>query len=54
MGIDETAAVVIAGSRLEVMGSGHIGLYDGKTHEGQPYRMLAGGQVLDLKTISIN
>ena len=54
IGIDETAAVVIAGSRLEVMGSGHIGLYDGKTHEGQPYRMLAGGQVLDLKTISIN
>ena len=54
IGIDETAAAIVTGGRLEVVGSGHIGFYDGKTHEGQPYWMLSPGQVLDLKTVSVS
>jgi cyanophycinase len=51
--VDEATAAVIKGSRLEVVGDGHVGIYDGQTHNGKPYQMLSPGQALDLKTITI-
>ena len=54
IGIDETAAAIILGNRLEVMGSGNIGLYDGKNHDKLPYRLLSPGEAVDLEKITIN
>ena len=54
IGIDETAAAIVVGSKLEVIGSGHIGFYDGKTHAGKPYWLLSPGEFLDLKSISVS
>jgi cyanophycinase len=52
--VDEATAAVVKGSRLEVVGDGHVGIYDGQTHDGRPYQLLSPGQALDLKTITIH
>jgi cyanophycinase len=46
--IDEATAAVIEGNRLEVVGDGNVGIYDGKTHNGKPYLVLGPGQRFDL------
>jgi len=48
--IDEEAAAVVRGNRLQVIGDGHIGIYDGKTHGGKPYYYLSPGDRFDLHT----
>ncbi len=50
LGIDEPAAVVVTGDRLEVIGRGVVGIYDGKDHDGKRYYFLAPGQHFDLRT----
>ena len=35
LGIDEPTAVVVHGDRLEVIGRGVVGIYDGKEHDGK-------------------
>jgi cyanophycinase len=50
IGIDEATAAVIQQHRLEVVGDGHVGIYDGRTHDGKPYVDLAPGQRFDLWT----
>jgi cyanophycinase len=49
IGIDEATAAVVQGDRLEVLGDGSVGIYDGKQHEGRPYFLLSPGQSYDLK-----
>ena len=49
IGIDEATAAVVQGDRLEVLGDGNVGIYDGKQHEGQPYFLLSPGQSYNLK-----
>jgi cyanophycinase len=49
LGIDEPAAVVVQGDRLEVIGKGVVGIYDGKDHDGKRYYFLAPGERFDLK-----
>ena len=37
LGLDEPAAVVVQGDRLEVIGRSVVGIYDGKDHDGKKY-----------------
>ena len=49
LGIDEPAAVVVQGDRLEVIGKSVVGIYDGKDHDGKKYYFLATGDQFDLR-----
>ena len=49
LGIDEPAAVVVQGDRLEVIGRSVVGIYDGKDHDGKKYYFLAPGEQFDLR-----
>jgi len=48
--IDEEAAAMVRGRRLEVIGGGHVGIYDGTAHGDKPYAVLSPGDRLDLLT----
>jgi cyanophycinase-like exopeptidase len=48
--IDEGAAAVVQENRLEVIGYGHVGIYDGKVHGNKPYYDLSPGDRFDLHT----
>ena len=48
IGIDEDAAAVIQGHRLEVFGDGHVGIYDGKVHGDNSYYDLSSEDRFDL------
>src|SRR5258708_8262285 len=37
IGIDEATAAIVQHDQLEVVGDGHVGIYDGKDHDGKPY-----------------
>ncbi len=50
IGIDEATAAIVQQNRLEVLGDGHVGIYDGRDHNGKPYIELSAGQHFDLKT----
>jgi len=50
--IDGGAAAVVQGNRLEVIGDGHVGIYDGKVHGNKPYYDLSPGDRFDLHTRS--
>lgn len=49
IGIDEATAAVVQHDQLEVVGDGHVGIYDGSVHDGKPYYELSSGQRFDLK-----
>ena len=48
LGLDEPAAIVVQGDRMEVIGRSVVGIYDGKEHDGKRYYFLAPGEVFDL------
>jgi cyanophycinase len=48
LGLDEQAAIVVRGDRMEVIGRSVVGIYDGKDHDGKRYYFLAPGEVFDL------
>lgn len=48
--IDEEAAAVVQGNRLDVIGDGHVGIYDGKVHGDKSYYDLSSGDRFDLHT----
>jgi cyanophycinase len=48
LGLDEPAAIVVQGDRMEVIGRGVVGIYDGKDHDGKKYFFLAPGEIFDL------
>jgi cyanophycinase len=48
LGLDESAAIVVQGDRMEVIGRSVVGIYDGKEHDGKRYYFLAPGEVYDL------
>lgn len=50
--IDEDAAAIVQGNRLEVFGDGHVGIFDGKAHDDKPYYDLSPGDRFDLHTRS--
>jgi aminobenzoyl-glutamate utilization protein B len=50
IGLDEPAAIVVHGDRLEVIGQSVVGIYDGKDHDGKKYYFLGPGEMLDLGT----
>ena len=50
LGIDEPAAVVVQGDRMEVIGRSVVGIYDGKDHDGKKYYFLAAGDQFDLSS----
>ena len=50
LGLDEPAAIVVQGDRMEVIGRSVVGIYDGKDHDGKRYYFLAPGEVFDLAT----
>jgi len=52
IGIDQEAAAVVQGNRLEVFGEGHVAIYDGKVHGDKPYYDLSPGDRFDLHTRS--
>ena len=37
LGLDEPAAIVVQGDRMEVIGRSVVGIYDGKEHDGKRY-----------------
>ncbi len=49
LGIDEPAAVVVQGDRMDVIGRSVVGIYDGKDHDGKKYYFLAPGDQFDLR-----
>jgi cyanophycinase len=49
LGVDESTAVVVQGDRLEVIGRGVVGIYDGKDHDGKRFYFLAPGERFDLR-----
>jgi cyanophycinase len=48
LGLDEPAAIVVQGDRMEVIGRSVVGIYDGKEHDGKRYYFLAPGEFFDL------
>lgn len=50
IGIDEATAAIVQNGALEVAGDGHVGIYDGKNHNGGVYALLSAGQRYDLPT----
>jgi cyanophycinase len=48
LGLDEPAAIVVQGDRMEVIGRSVVGIYDGKEHDGKKYYFLAPGELFDL------
>jgi cyanophycinase len=48
LGLDEPAAIVVQGDRMEVIGRSVVGIYDGKEHDGKRYYFLAPGEMFDL------
>jgi cyanophycinase len=50
LGLDESAAIVVRGDRMEVIGRSVVGIYDGKDHDGKRYYFLAPGELFDLAT----
>jgi aminobenzoyl-glutamate utilization protein B len=50
LGLDETAAILVQGDRMEVIGRSVVGIYDGKEHDGKRYYFLAPGEQFDLRT----
>jgi cyanophycinase len=48
IGIDEATAAVVQQDQLDVLGDGHVGIYDGTDHNGKPYYDLSPGQRFDL------
>ncbi|HLW53678.1 MAG TPA: cyanophycinase [Candidatus Angelobacter sp.] len=50
--IDEDTAAIVQGNRLEVLGDGHVAIFDGKVHGGKPYYDLSPGDRFDLHTRS--
>jgi len=50
LGLDEPAAIVVHGDRLEVIGRSVVGIYDGKDHDGKRYYFLAPGEQFDLRS----
>jgi cyanophycinase len=48
IGLDEPAAIVVQGDRMEVIGRSVVGIYDGKEHDGKRYYFLAPGEFFDL------
>ena len=48
LAIDEDAAAVVRGTRLELIGNGHLAIYDGKVHGDKPYLLLSPGDRFDL------
>jgi cyanophycinase len=50
IGIDEKAAIVVQGSRFEVIGEGRVAIYDNKKHGSSWYYWLKPGDVFDLRS----
>jgi cyanophycinase len=49
IGIDEATAIVVQGSAFEVLGEGHVGIVDGKTHvDGKRWYLLQRGDQVKL------
>jgi cyanophycinase len=48
IGIDEATAAIVEQDQLEVIGDGHVGIYDGRDHDGKPCYELSPGQRFDL------
>lgn len=48
LGIDEATAAIVQGDRLEVIGRGVVGIYDGKDHDGKRYYFLGPGEFYDM------
>ncbi len=49
LAIDEDAAAIVQGSRLEVIGDGHVAIYDGHVHGDRRYVLLSPGERFDLR-----
>jgi len=50
IGIDEDAALVVRGSRFEVIGAGRVAIYDNQRREGSWYYWLKPGDQFNLET----
>ena len=53
IGIDEKAALIVAGDRFEVIGAGRVAIYDNKKHGGNWYFWLKPGDRFDLRTRTV-
>ena len=49
IGIDESTAIVVRGSRFEVIGDSKVAIHDGKQHGGKGYYFLSPGDQFDLR-----
>jgi cyanophycinase len=49
IGLDEPAAIVVTGDRLEVIGEGRVAIYDNQKHGGNWYYWLKPGDNFDLR-----
>lgn len=52
VGIDETTALLVHGDEGEVVGEGHVRIWDGRMHGEHPYLLLSNGQHFNLRTRS--
>jgi cyanophycinase len=50
IGLDEPAAIVVRGDRIEVIGRSVVGIYDGKDHDGKRFYFLGPGEQFDLRS----
>ncbi len=50
IGLDERAAIVVRGDRMEVIGQSVVCIYDGKDHDGKRYYFLGPGELFDLRS----
>ena len=53
IGLDEKAALVVTGDRLEIIGEGRVAIYDNKKHGGNWYYWLKPGDRFDLRTRTV-
>jgi cyanophycinase len=52
IGVDESTAVFIHGSDVEVVGEGNVGIFDGKPHGDRNYILFSNGDKFDLQRYS--
>lgn len=53
IGIDDKAAIVVQGDKLEVIGEGRVAIYDDRKHDSRWYYFLTQGTLFDIQKRSI-
>jgi cyanophycinase len=52
IGLDDQAALLVRGARVEILGAGRVAIYDDRAHDGRWFYYLTPGTTFDLSNRS--